>query len=87
LTGGLRKWYATLTNVLISEKWPWAIFLGEGAMSDVTLFHWEPNANSGKPGRAGAVACSGPAPAHAWADWPEDVVLIFEGCGGNQSGT
>src|SRR3954462_15851179 len=31
------------------RKWPRRHFRREGAMSDVTLFHWEPNANSGKP--------------------------------------
>lgn len=36
MTGARVKWYVTLTN-------------GAVRMRDVTLYHWEPNANSGKP--------------------------------------
>jgi len=37
LTSARAKWYVTLTN------------RGSVRMPDVTLYHWEPNANSGKP--------------------------------------
>ena len=37
MTSARAKWYVTLTN--------W----GSVRMPDVTLYHWEPNANSGKP--------------------------------------
>ena len=37
MTSARAKWYVTLTN------------RGSVRMPDVTLYHWEPNANSGKP--------------------------------------